>query len=270
MTAVDSTTSILSYPNIYLAGVEEGKVLARKANEFAASLRDADPSHFGFFATIPSLLDIEAALTEIRFAFDNLNPDGVMLLSHYDTKYLGHPSFTPIWAELNARQAVVFVHPVDSPNETPVNKYLPPPILEYPQNTTKTAFDMIINGVIRSFPDCKVILSHAGGTLPYLISRGASLLPTFAGFTEMSQQEIIEDAKTFYFDLALSCTSYTLDTLLSNFPRGHILFGSDFPYGPSSATIPLCRELDSYKMDDETRAAIYFDNALSLFPRLRT
>lgn len=40
--------------------------LARRLNEYAADLRDKEPQTFGFFASLPSLLDTDAALAENR------------------------------------------------------------------------------------------------------------------------------------------------------------------------------------------------------------
>jgi len=267
MATVGSATTMLSFPPIDLVDNKESKAVARAANEYAATLCDSDPSHFGFFATIPTLLEIDAALEEVIYALDKLHADGVMLMTRYGTKYLGHSSFKPMWSELNARQAVVFIHPTGGINDVLVNEYLPAPVLDYPQETTKTALDMIISGTMRSFPDCKVILSHAGGNLPYIIGRAASLVPSLAGLKDKPPHEFIEDARAFYFDLALSTTSHTLDTLLKNMPIDHIMYGSDFPFGPAVATLPLARALDAYEMDDETRAKVYETNALRLFPR---
>jgi 6-methylsalicylate decarboxylase len=74
--------------------------LVRKINEYAAQLRDKEPHQFGFFATLPSLLDTEAALTEIRYALDELQADGVCLYTRYGPGrgqlYPGHAHFDPI------------------------------------------------------------------------------------------------------------------------------------------------------------------------------
>jgi hypothetical protein len=48
-------------------------------------------------------------------------------------------------------------------------------------------------------------------------------------------------------------------------PIDHIIYRSNFPFGPVVATIPLAYALDLYEMDDETRANIYETNALRLF-----
>lgn len=86
--------------------------LARASNEYAAAIRDAHPKSYGFFASLPSLLDTKASLEEVAYSLDVLGADGVPLFTRYgnDNHYLGHPDLKPIWEELNRRQAVVFVH----------------------------------------------------------------------------------------------------------------------------------------------------------------
>jgi 6-methylsalicylate decarboxylase len=115
-----------------------------------------------------------------------------------------------------------------------------------------------------------VILVYTGGYLLYIISRAKCLIPdivTVLGMLSDATSHIMEDAKAFYFDLALSTTS-TLDILLRHFSRDHILCGSDYPLGPLSATLELSKELDLYEMDPETRDMVYYQNAMKLFPRL--
>lgn len=192
--------------------------------------------------------------------------------------YLGRAAFRPVWAELNARKAVVFVHPTHAAGSHElINPLLPSPFLDYPHETARTAMDMLATGTKRDFPECKVILLHAGGTLPILLFRAAPGVELIsraraaagAGSGEpLKTASIIADAMTFYFDLALSSSKNVLDTLLMNFPTDRILYGSDFPYAPRPGIESLVQQLTDYKMDDEVRHDIYSRNALRLFPRL--
>jgi hypothetical protein len=156
----------------------EASVLARKLNEFSAKLRDSDPEHYGFFASVLSLIDTSLCLAEIRYALDELKADGIMLMTRYGSynHYLGHADFVPIWQELNARKAVVLVHPTHPVDVNLVNKCLPQPMMDYPHETARTAMDLILSDMFRLHaPDCRIILSHGGGTLPMVVSRVAGL-----------------------------------------------------------------------------------------------
>jgi hypothetical protein len=75
--------------------------------------------------------------------------------------------------------------------------------------------------------NCKIILSHASGTLPYLAWRVEKLCTAifgaFLGEENPKGEEIVEDAKSFYFDVALSGSANVLDTLLKWAPKERIL-----------------------------------------------
>ncbi|KAK2757317.1 hypothetical protein FQN54_004831 [Arachnomyces sp. PD_36] len=269
-------TAILSIPTPG-ACILKGQAsfdLARKLNIHGAELRDKEPEKFGFFAALPSLLDTDAALEEIRYALDTLHADGVILLTRYGSSntYLGHPSIEPIWTELNRRKCVVFVHPTHPADTTPVNDKVPLPVIDYPHETGRAAMDMITMGTRSKYPDCKVILSHAGGTLPSLISRIATPLkkaPDFAAYfkTGTTHNRTMDDFRSFYYDLALS-SSQVLKMALDIIPHDHILYGSDFPYAPAPAYPAFLEELETFDMDQDLRDKINFGNARALIPRL--
>ncbi|KAL4967231.1 amidohydrolase family protein [Aspergillus stella-maris] len=96
--------------------------LAREVNLYAANLHTQHPTRFGFFASLPHLTrdNIAAAIDEIAYALDILHADGITLYTWYSgTGYLGHEAFSPLWEELNRREAIVFVHPTDTVFDAP-------------------------------------------------------------------------------------------------------------------------------------------------------
>jgi len=198
--------------------------LVHKLNDYAASLRDAQPSKFGFFANLPSLLDTQAALDEITYALDTLHADGVVVFTRYGNGnfYLGHPSIEPIWAELNRRRAVVFVHPTHPVDTHRVNGHMPQPLIDYPHETTRAAVDMISSGTRSKYPNCSVILSHAGGTLPFLMSR---VVEIGQDALRITPAQAWEDFRSFHFDLALATSPHVLRMALEMIPHDHIIYG---------------------------------------------
>ena len=85
--------------------------------------------------------------------------------------------------------------------------WLPPPMIDFPHETTRTAVHLIIADTVRDHPNCKIILSHGGGTLPYMAIRIAYQSEE-AGFMQKSAAEFMKEARGFYFDLALTGYSY--------------------------------------------------------------
>jgi predicted TIM-barrel fold metal-dependent hydrolase len=261
----------VSTPGVtFISDPEESAAVARAMNEYCASLRDGDPVSYGFFATVPSLEHTDLVLRELRYAFDTLHADGVTLFTSYATPegYLGHPEYLPVWEELNARKAVVFVHPINNKVAVYFDERLPMPAFDWPHETGRTAMDMILNRRLQQFPDVKIILSHGGGTLASLVKRATMLsLPEFGAV--MSADDIVDQAKSFYFDLALSGSDEMLPLILGFAKDGHVLFGSDFPHATAPFSQIHARFIDEYGMEDEKREEIYNGTALKLFPRLR-
>ena len=245
--------------------------IAREFNEWAAKLKGGEPSSLGFFAAVPSMLDTEGCLAEISYALDELEADGVCLFTSYGGLLLGDEALHPIWRELDRRQAVVFVHPVQPANHLPIGPLLPPPTFDFPHETGRTAAHMVMTGTKRRFPNMQVILSHAGGTLPLLAERMAQLeTALFRSVLEehspTTADEIVKDAKSFYFDLALSGTHNILD-LMMRWAPDKVLYGSDFPYCTVEAEYNT-RKLAEYPMSDEIRESIHRGTAVKLLPRL--
>ena len=224
--------------------------------------------HYGFFASLPSLFDTAASLGEIGYAFDELRADGVTLFTRYGdgNNYLGHPNFEPIWKELSKRKAIVFVHPTHPVDTNLIHPSLPQPMFDYPHETGRTAMSLIVSGVLRNYPGCKVILSHAGGTLPYLVHRAAGLLPATPMSVGRSTAEIIEEASGFYFDTAISSNPATLKALLEIAKPGHVLFGTDYPNAPVPAIKYFTMNLEKFDLGSESLS----ENAKELIPRLRS
>lgn len=252
----------------------------RQANEYTSSLCQKHPTRYGFFATVPDLLDPAVARQEIEYALDKLGADGVTLYTRYgeDNHYLGHADFREIWDYLDSRRAVVFVHPTHPVDTTLVNSSLPQPMIDYTHETTRTAVDLITSGTLRAHPNVKIILSHAGGTLPYLAMRPAVMLPYILhpdeaiegeDYASKVEHSFMEDARRFYFDTALSTAPLTLGLLKQFALPDHVLFGSDFPYAPKPGISKMNKMLDEYGEDEQSFVqSVHLNAALQLFPRL--
>lgn len=122
-------TAILSLtaPRTSILKGEAASRLARPVNEQAAEIRESDPSTFGFFAALPPIIDNDNGDNTIEYSLDELEADGVTLFTRYGSGnvYLGHEAIKPIWAELSARKATVFIHPQASRPQSQKSLSLP-------------------------------------------------------------------------------------------------------------------------------------------------
>ena len=242
----------------------------REMNVYAADLRNQHPGKLGFFATLPSLEDSQACIDEIQYSIETLRADGVNLLTSYGGKYLGHPDFQPIWRQLNGLAAVVFVHPGLEGMEKAIQEphTLPSPIFDWTHETTRTAAHLIMTNTLTTYSACKIILSHGGGTLPYVAHRVAHLSASFR-LMDKSAESFLTEASTFYFDLAFAGYQGPLKLLLDFAQPGHVLYGSDYPFGRENLVSPQLQTIDRFLYEREDAALIARDNALTLFPRLK-
>jgi aminocarboxymuconate-semialdehyde decarboxylase len=184
-------TGILSVstPSVVGWARDERRQMTRRINEYTADLVAKQPDRFGAFATLP-LPDVDGALAEVEHALGPLHADGVVMMASYAGKYLGDPAFEPLWAELGRRQAVVFEHPGDTPGQPPLPPAtgVAPPMTDFPFETTRTAVQLVLNGVRDRHPGARIILSHAGGFLPYASLRFAELARVFNPDAPRSRQ----------------------------------------------------------------------------------
>ncbi|MFE7277064.1 amidohydrolase family protein [Streptomyces sp. NPDC057623] len=264
MDLLGTETAILSVSTPgtgFLTDPEAAVGLARRLNDFSASLTAERPARFGWFATLP-MPDADASAQEAERALTGLGADGVTLLANNQGPYLGADGQDPLWRVLDEHGAVVLVHPADLP--APAVDGIPPFAADFLLDTTRAAYLLVRNGIPRRYPNIRFILSHGGGFLPYAAHRMAVAL---ASDTGRSPLDILDDFRGFYFDTALSSSPAALPTLLAFARPGHILFGSDWPFAPTAAGQYFANGLDD-GVDAGTVAAVNRTNAEALFPRL--
>jgi predicted TIM-barrel fold metal-dependent hydrolase len=259
--------AILSLTAPGITGWDNGgrREMTRRINEYTAELVAKWPDRFGQFATLP-LPDVDGALQELEHAFGILRADGVILLANYSGKYLGEAASEPIWAELDRRQAVVYVHPGQPPLRTAAG--LAGPLVDYPFDTTRTAVQLVLNGIVDRYPRARIILSHAGGFVPYASHRFAELAHVFRR-DAADPADILKSFQRFYFDTALSSGPAALPSLMAFAQKDRILFGTDYPFAPGDVAASFTGKLDVYdRLTADEHSAINHGNAGILFPRL--
>ena len=167
-----TATSLLSItqPAFTLGEIEETRKAVRLTNEAAAKIRADHPGRFGSFAGIP-MSDTDGALREMEYALDTLKADGLGLMTSYGDKWLGDPAFDPIWQEANRRKVVVYTHPIEPVCCRGLVKDINPNMIEFGTDTTRTIASLVLTGTTSKYPDIKFIMSHGGGTMPFLIER---------------------------------------------------------------------------------------------------
>ena len=266
---IKAALTSLSSPGVFFGDVRHAIKLARMCNEISAKLISDYPERFGAFATL-TLPDVKAALNELVYALDTLKLDGVVLMSNYSGRYVGNNEFKELYAELNKRKAVVYVHPTDPVAGNPLGQEIPTFLMEVTFETARVIFNLLYKGVLEQYPNIKWIFSHAGGVLPYIawrISLGQFVIPDAA---KMVPQGVPYYLGKMFYDTGLSANSHALSSLKELVEPSQILFGTDYPFAPDLVTAETVKGLRNYRgFSPEEVDAIEFRNALNLFPRFK-
>ncbi|WP_232423295.1 amidohydrolase family protein [Mycobacterium sp. 155] len=143
---------------------------------------------------------------------------------------------------------------------------VPGPLVDYPFDTTRNAVHVVFNGILTRYPNVKIILSHAGGFVPYAALRFCLLQPALQP-KGPTADELLAQFKLFYWDTALSSGKYTFATLSEFADPERILFGSDYPYASPAVSAEFTRILDEETgLTAEQATAINSGNARSFSP----
>jgi len=262
--ALAVTTVIV--PDLKMQDEPAARSYARLANEFAAKLRSDYLGRFGSFAYLP-FPHIDATLKEIEYAYDMLKVDGVFLWTNYNDKFLGDPIFTPVFEELNRRKAVLYTHPTSHPCCVRIVPGLRDADIEYGTNTTRALAKMVFGGTTRKYPDMRVIWSHAGGTMPFIVRRFVKRVYESPEYMPILPDGFVAEARKFYYDCAQAPDAPAMASLKAVVPVSQIVFGTDWPYLTSEEHVTGLQK--SGVFNDSELAAIGRDNALRLMPTLR-
>ena len=263
-------TSILSLPSTpgtwFDAGPQEATRMARVCNEFGAEMSRNYPGRFGLFATLP-MLDIDATLKELDYAFDVLEADGVGLQTNYGDKWPGDPMYKPVFEELNRRKTVVYFHPLAASCCARHAVGTIPAVIEVPHDTTRAVTSLLVSGTLARYRDIRWLFSHAGGTIPMLAGR----IDYFCGMRKDAAQfapnGIENEFRRLYYDTANATHPASMAALLALVSESQVVFGTDYPY---VATGPQVAALGKLGLASDQLQAIKSGNAMSLVPRLKT
>jgi len=203
---------------------------SRKMNDFVAGIVARHPTRFGQLANVP-LTDPDAALREIDRARVDLRAGGFFLPSSFNGHYWGGDVFDPILCELDRQKATIFLHPAYDETSDALNLGRAPNLIEVAMNTARSLTNAIYAGVFSRLTQMKVIVAHAGGTMPILAPRLFALgtLPWISNPNGITVQDMKDQLASLYYDLGIAGSHATLYALTQLTEPSHIVFGTDYP-----------------------------------------
>lgn len=269
MDRLDIGTAVLSLssPGVTPFGAEAA-AWARRVNDEAAILVKAHPGRFAFFGTLP-LPDVEAATAEAQRVLDELDGAGIVLLTHTAGIYLGAPVLDPLMQVLDARSAVVFVHPTSPVASEAVDQGRPAPFIEYLIDSSRAFVNLHATSVLQRYGSIRWIVAHNAALLPGLVDRvdllGPALLPA-----DDARGSFTEAAARLYYEVGSSAPfPHAAPAALAMTDPSHLLLGTDTPYAPMTAIEENVDALRAGRLvADAALDQLLADNARALLPGL--
>ena len=210
-------------------GEDRGKAVAaaRFVNDQYAALVESYPDHFRAFAATP-MPHIDASVAELGRALDELHMAGVTMNTTVLNHALVEPSYEPIFAELDRRAAVLYLHPAGNSACTPlIADYHLTWMVGAPVEDTISTMQLITHGIPSRYPHIKIINSHLGGALPMLIQRADDQYKWEAPGTP--ERPSIA-ARRMWYDSVGHGHVPALRCAIDSFGADRLLLGTDFPY----------------------------------------
>jgi predicted TIM-barrel fold metal-dependent hydrolase len=265
--------SIFSFPSVYLfmaneqAQSNERKEIAQFVNNLFHDLHQKYPERAFFMADVALTAgDVEWSISELQRAVKTLGLHGVWVPTNINGNALSDPEYEPFFTEAEMLGVPVFIHP-ESPYciEKMVQGFLFA-IVGFPADEALMVANLIYPhppespiGFMDQHPDLKLILTHLGGSIPYIHAR--LRLTPLAALLPKPASEYLKD---FYYDTAIG-NPEALEFLIKFLGSADkIMFGTDHPYVPSAeeSTIEYIKHTPLSKKESKK---IYFKNAESLF-----
>ena len=235
---------------------------ARFVNDQYAALVERHPDRFRAFAATP-MPHIDASIAELGRALDELHMAGVTM----NTTVLGHalaePRYEPVFAELDRRAAVLYLHPAGNSACTPlIGEYHLTWMVGAPVEDTISVMHLITRGVPSRYPRIKIINSHLGGALPMLLQRADNQYQWEAPDTPERPSTA---ARRMWYDTVGHGHVPALRCAIDSLGAGWLLLGTDFPYEAGDVFVRAIDYITDPHITEDEANAILEGNATALF-----
>ena len=226
---VDVGVVSLTCPNCYWGPPEVSLQAARIMNDDMAAARTAHPDRLRWFASLPWQHEA-LALAELERAC-GAGASGVMVLANIGGQPLTDPAFAAIWRAIDARALPVLVHPTAPPGvaEMDMSRFQLTASIGFTFDTTLAVSRMIYDGFFDTYRSVKIIASHGGGALPYLIARMDQCFDNSPACREKIAVRPSEYMSRIFAD-AVVFSSEALNLCVNAFGADNVLYGSDYPH----------------------------------------
>ena len=227
---------------------DDADALGRYINEGIAELCNAHPRHFIGIGMVP-MQDVALAarrLAEVK----SLGLRGIEIGSHINGVPLGDARLHEIYAAAEEVGLMVMIHPLHPLGlERMGGRPELAAVAAFPLETAFAAVSLMTNDIPQRFPNLRILLSHGGGALSWILPRLRHARSLGPPLDQLFQRDPGEVAKAFFYDTILYDRA-ALEYLLAKVGQERMVVGSDYPFaikqdrpaGFAEAAIGIARE----------------------------
>ena len=226
---VDVAIVTLTAPNCFFGDERTSLRAAQLVNDDMAQAQSDHPDRIRWMCSVP-WEHPDTAVAELDRACE-AGAIGVMVLANINGRSLTEPAFERVWEAIDKRGLPVLVHPTTPPGytEMDINVHNLTGSVGFMFDTTLAISRMIFDGFLDRFPNLKLIASHAGGTLPYIVGRLDRCFDMDEGRRTKISTRPSEYLRRIYYD----AVTYRLESLKLCIEVGgveNVMYGSDYPH----------------------------------------
>jgi len=245
---------------------DDAIALARASNDAIGAWCRAHPSRFVGLFTLPTS-SIPASLDELDRCVEDLGMRGFGCFSNLNGRALDAEELFPIYERMATHGLPIYLHPT-SPLATEATgiDILPTLIYGWAFDATVAMTRLVYGRVLERFPEIPFIVADVGGVLAFFGQRAINI---YTGRTEELRQRYglkenaLDSFRRFYVDTA-DHPSSTLSCACDFFGPDHLVFGTNYPYGPQEGRLFVRNSIeavDGLGLSEDERSAVLGGNA---------
>jgi aminocarboxymuconate-semialdehyde decarboxylase len=207
---------------------DDADVLSDHINRGIAKLCAAHPRSFIGIGMAPVQ---DPALAAGRLAgIRALGLCGIEIGTHINGVALGDPRLHEFYAAAEEADLAIMIHPLHpSGMERMAGRPELAAVAAFPLETALAATSLLTHGITERFPKLRILLSHGGGALPWILPRLRHAHALGPPLQELFARDPAEMARAFYYDTILYDRP-ALRFLAHSVGSDHIVVGSDYPF----------------------------------------
>jgi aminocarboxymuconate-semialdehyde decarboxylase len=207
---------------------DDADALSDHVNRTIAKLCAAHPQSFVGIGMAPVQ---DPALAARRLAgIRALGLCGVEIGTHINDVALGDPRMHEFYAAAEEADLAIMIHPLHpSGLERMAGRPELAAVAAFPLETALAATSLLTHGITERFPKLRILLSHGGGALPWILPRLKHAHSLGPPLQELFARDPAEMARAFYYDTILYDRP-ALRFLAESVGSDHIVVGSDYPF----------------------------------------